>query len=168
MSAGRFWLTTITAAAVSVIVVGGPVTAAVSISAPTSATLGSVGTGSTTLSAHLGTVSVTASGLVAPSFVSTVTATNFATGGQTANETIAKAAISYWSGPATATSGLASATPGQLTSAQAVSLSTSRTAFSGTGLLLSISAAWNPTIVVNVPAAAVAGSYSGTITHSVA
>jgi hypothetical protein len=34
--------------------------------------------------------------------------------------------------------------------------------------LLSISAAWNPTIVVNIPAAAVAGTYSGTITHSVA
>ena len=168
MRAGHFWLTTITAAAVAVIVVAGPVSAAVSISAPTSAALGSVGTGSPTLSAHLGTVTVTASGLVAPSFVSTVSASNFTTGGQTANETIAKGSISYWSGPATSTSGLATATPGQLTSAQAVSLSSARTAFSGTGLLLSISASWNPTIVVNVPPTAVAGTYSGTITHSVA
>lgn len=167
MRAGHFWLTTITAAAVAVIVVAGPVSA-VSISVPTSAALGSAGTGSPTLSAHLGTVTVTASGLVAPSFVSTVSASNFTTGGQTANETIAKAAISYWSGPATSTSGLASATPGQLTSAQAVSLSSARTAFSATGLLLSISASWNPTIIVNVPASAVAGAYSGTVTHSVA
>jgi hypothetical protein len=167
MTAGRF-LTTITAAVVAVIVVAGPASAAVSISAPTSAALGSTATGSSTLSAHLGTITVTATGLVAPSFVSTVSATNFTTGGQTANETIAKSAISYWSGPATSTSGLATATPGQLTAAQAVSLSMSRTAFSGTGLLLSISASWNPTIVVNVPATAVAGTYSGTITHSVA
>ena len=168
MRAGLFGLTTITAAAVAVIVVAGPANAAVSISAPTSATLGSAATGSSTLSAQLGTITVTATGVVAPSFVSTVSASNFTTGSQTANETVAKSAISYWSGPATSTSGLATTTPGQLTAAQAVSLSMSRTAFSGTGLLLSISASWNPTIVVNVPATAVAGTYSGTITHSVA
>jgi hypothetical protein len=168
MTAGRVLLTTITAAAVAVIVVAAPANAAVSISAPTSAALGTRATGSATLSAQLGTITVTASGLVAPSFVSTVSASNFTTGGQTANETLAKSVISYWSGPATSTSGLATATPGQLTAAQAVSLSTARTAFSGTGLLLSISASWNPTIVVNLPPTAVAGTYSGTITHSVA
>ncbi len=168
MTAGRTLSTTIAAAIVGVIVVAGPASAAVSISAPTSAALGSAATGSATLSAHLGTITVTATGLVAPSFVSTVSASNFTTGGQTANETIATSAISYWSGPATATSGLATATPGQLTAAQAVSLSAPRTAFSGTGLLLSISASWNPTLVVSIPATAVAGTYSGTITHSVA
>jgi hypothetical protein len=168
MRAGRFWLMTSAATAVAALVVVTPAHAAVSISAPTSATLGTAATGSATLSAQLGTITVTASGLVAPSFVSSVSGANFTTGAQTANETIAKSNISYWSGPATSTSGLASATPGQLTSAQAVSLSTSRTAFSGTGLLLSISASWNPTIVVNIPTSAVAGAYSGTITHSVA
>jgi len=116
----------------------------------------------------MGTVTVNASGLVAPSFVASVSATNFTTGGGTANETIVKASISYWSGPATAQSGLSSATPGQATSAQAVTLAAQRTAFSGNGLLLSVSASWRPTIIVNLPASAVAGAYSGTITHSVA
>ena len=60
------------------------------------------------------------------------------------------------------------ATPGQLTAAQAQSLSTARTAFS---VLLAVgnnTVAWNPTVVVTVPASAVAGTYTGTITHSVA
>jgi hypothetical protein len=48
------------------------------------------------------------------------------------------------------------------------SLSVSRTAFRSTGLVLSISTSWNPTIVIDIPDAAVAGTYSGTITHSVA
>jgi hypothetical protein len=34
--------------------------------------------------------------------------------------------------------------------------------------LLSISATWNPTLIVDIPAGAVAGTYTGTITHSVA
>ena len=42
------------------------------------------------------------------------------------------------------------------------------TAMSLTGGAGSNSASWNPTLVVNVPAAAVAGTYSGTVTHSVA
>lgn len=142
--------------------------AALSISAPSSAALGSAPTGGGTRSAQLGPVTVSYSGLVTGSFVATVSCTDFTTGGRTANETIAKASISYWSGPATASSGLASSTPGQLTALQAVSLSTARTAFSGTGLLLSYSASWNPTLVVAVPASAVAGTYTGTVTHSVA
>ena len=152
----------------AVLAVAAPAHAVVSISVPSPVNLGSRGTGAGTLSAQLGTVTVTASGLVAPSFLATVSASNFTTGSGSANETIAKASVSYWSGPATATSGLASATPGQLTALQAVSLSSPRTAFSGTGLLLSISASWNPTVVINVPGAAVAGAYSGVITHSVA
>lgn len=111
---------------------------------------------------------VTASGLVAPSFSASVSATVFTTGGGSANETIGKASIFYWSGTGTTTGLLAGGTPGQATAAQAQDLSTTRTAFSGTGLLLTISASWNPTIVVHMPASAVAGTYSGTITHSVA
>ncbi len=142
--------------------------AALSITVPSSASLGSAPTGSTKLSAQLGTVTVTYSGLVTGSFTATVSASNFTTGGATTRETISKGSISYWSGPATASSGLASSTPGQLTSLQAVDLSTSRTAFSGTGLLLSYSLSWKPTVVVNIPASAVAGAYTGTVTHSVA
>ncbi len=142
--------------------------AALAISVPTSADLGTVPSGTSTRSARLGTVTVTASGLVAPSFTVTVTGTAFTTGARTAAETIPRASISYWSGPVTASSGLQTVVPGQATALQAVDLSAPRTAFSSTGLVLSISTSWNPTIVVNIPAAAVAGTYTGTITHSVA
>ncbi len=116
----------------------------------------------------MGTVTVTASGLVAPSFTATVSSSNFTTGTGTPAETVLRASISYWSGPATASSGAQTAVPGQLTALQAQALSAPRTAFTSTGLVLSISTSWNPTIVVSIPAAAVAGSYTGTITHSVA
>lgn len=142
--------------------------AALAITVPGPAALGSGPTGAGTLSASLGTVMVTASGLVAPSFVVTVSSTTFVTGGATGAETIPLTAISYWSGPVTASTGLQTAVPGQLTAVQAQALSSPRTAFTSTGLVLSISTSWNPTIVVNIPAAAVAGTYTGTITHSVA
>lgn len=142
--------------------------AALAISVPSTANLGSAPTGAGARSAQLGTVTVTASGLVLPSFTATVSATNFTTGGATAAETVAKASISYWSGPVTASSGAQSPVPGQLTALQAQALSVPRTAFASTGLVLSISTSWNPTIVINIPAAIVAGTYTGTITHSVA
>lgn len=141
---------------------------AIAITVPASATLPNAVTGTPTLSAHLGTVTVTAGGLVAPGFTATVSATVFKTGAGSANETIEKSSISYWSGPATSSSGLSSTQPGQLTALVAQDLSVARPAFSGTGLLLSISASWNPTIVVTLPSAVIAGTYSGTITHSAA
>lgn len=144
-----------------------PAGAAVSISAPTSAQMGTAPIGATRLSAQLGTVTVTASGLVAPSFTATVSASVFTTGAGTASETIGKSSLRYWSGPATASSGV-TVIPGQLTELNAVSLTVSRTAFSGTGLTLSISASWNPTLIVDLPASAVAGAYTGIVTHSVA
>lgn len=144
--------------------------AAVSITVPTSAQIGTVASGSTTLSAQLGTVKVTASGalLLFPSFTATVTSTTFTTGGATAAETIPKASISYWSGPVTASSGSQTAVPGQLTALQAVPLSAPRTAFASTGTVLTITTSWNPTIVITIPPTAVAGTYTGTITHSAA
>jgi hypothetical protein len=63
---------------------------------------------------------------------------------------------------------LQNASPGQLNAASAVNLSEERVAFSSSGLALSITTTWDPTIVIAIPAAAVAGTYSGTITHSVA
>ena len=145
-----------------------PAGAAVSISAPSAKSLGTAPVGTRTLSAQLGTVTVNASGLLAPSVTVTVTATVFKTGAGGVNETIGKTSILYWSGPATATSGLASSTPGQPTAAAAQDLSVARTAFSARGLALSVSLAWNPTLIVNVPESAVAGTYTGTITHSAA
>lgn len=158
------------AAAVAYVVIGAaPVAAAVAISAPASANLGSAPTGTSSISAQLGIITVTGSGLVAPSFTATVSATIFITGAGSPSETIGKASIRYWSGPATSVTGLlGSGTPGQPTSAQAVDLTVTRTAFSGQGVALSITASWNPTVIINIPASAVAGSYTGTITHSVA
>jgi len=138
--------------------------AALAISVPASVNLGSVPSGTTSLSGQLGPVTVTASGLVAPSFVATVSSTGFTNG---TGQTIPNSSISYWSGPAT-TAALQNTTPGQLTAANKQDLSVSRTAFRSSGLALSITTIWNPTIVVAIPPAAVAGTYSGTITHSVA
>lgn len=143
--------------------------AALSITAPASKNLGSAGTGSASLSAQLGAVTVDdARGLLLGSWTASVTSTNFTTGLATANETIGKASISYWSGAATSTSGTGTFTPGQLTALLAVDLSASRTAFSASATVGNNSASWNPTVIVNIPSAAVVGTYSGTITHSVA
>ena len=156
-------------AAIAVLATPAPASA-VAITVPSSADLGSVPSGTTSFSARLGTVTATDSGtlLLLPSFTASVTATNFTTGAGSAAETIPKASISYWSGPVTASTGSQTAVPGQLTALQAVTLSQSRTAFSSSGLVLEITTSWNPTIVINIPAAAIAGTYTATITHSVA
>ena len=156
--------------ALSIVGFADPARAALSISAPSSKNVGStqVGNGSK-LSAQLGTVTVNASGVVAPSFVVTVTSTVFTTGGGSANETIGKSRISYWSGTATSTTGsFVTLTPGQANSAAAQDLSIPRTAFTAVGLVLTIAVSWNPTVIVDPPSGAVSGTYSGTITHSVA
>jgi hypothetical protein len=140
-----------------------------SISAPASRDLGSGSTGGGTVSAQLGTVTVTDNrGALVGTWTASVSSTDFTTGGASANETIAKGQVTYWSGTATASSGVAVFAPGQASAANAQALSVSRTAFSATAIVGNNSASWNPTVTVNVPAAAVAGDYTGTITHSVA
>jgi len=140
-----------------------------SISAPASSGLGAGSTGAGTLSAQLGTVTVTDTrGALLGTWTASVSSTDFTTGGATANETVGKGQVTYWSGTATASSGTAVFTPGQATSGNAQALSVSRTAFSASVIIGNNSASWNPTVTVNVPAAAVAGTYTGTITHSVA
>jgi hypothetical protein len=49
-----------------------------------------------------------------------------------------------------------------------VILTSSRTAFTLASGVGDNSLSWNPTLIVAVPAAAVAGTYTGTVTHSVA
>lgn len=163
-------LATVASLATLIVLATPSVAGALAITVPSAVDLGAVPSGSATFSARLGTVTATASGtlLLLPSFVATVSATNFTTGTRTAAETIPKASISYWSGPVTASSGSQTAVPGQLTALHAQPLSQPRTAFSSKGLVLSISTSWNPTIVINIPPAAVSGAYTGTITHSVA
>lgn len=136
------------------------------ITAPTSASLGSTTPGGT-VTAQLG--SVTVDSTLGGAWTATVSTTSFATGGHTVAETIAKSRVSYWSGPFTAKSGIGGTyIPGQATAGQAQTLDVPRTAFRATSLALLSSVTWNPTLVVAVPSAAVAGTYTGTVTHSVA
>jgi hypothetical protein len=151
--------------ATSISITAGPL----AITVPAAAALPNTSPGGGTTSAQLGTVTVTDNrGSTTASWTATVTATTFTTGGGTAAETIPLAQITYWAGPATATTGTGTFTPGQANAAAAVNLTTPRTAFTlASGSPLN-SATWNPTLNVNIPAGKVAGTYTATITHSVA
>ena len=139
------------------------------ISAPATADLGSGATNGGSFSGSLGTVTVTDDrGTLLGEWTASVSSTDFTTGTATAAETIDSANVRYWAGLPTAFTGVAVLLPGQATELLAEDLSTSRTAFSATGAIGNNSASWAPTVIVDVPAAAVAGVYTGTVTHSVA
>jgi len=142
--------------------------ASVSIAVPANANLGSASIGAT-LTAQLGSVTASGSGILGVDVTASVACSDFKTGSGTAAETISKTNVFYWSGPATATGLLSSVTPGQPTSANQVSCATSHQAFwAGAPLtLLSASVTWDPTIVIHIPASAVQGTYTGTVTHTV-
>jgi hypothetical protein len=106
-------------------------------------------------------------GAFAGGWTATVAASSFTTGAGSAAETIPASAVYYWSGPATATSGVGTFLPGQLTQLLAVSLGSSRPAFSCASVG-SCSATWRPGIEIRFPDDVVAGAYEGTVTHSVA
>jgi hypothetical protein len=140
------------------------------IDGPVSANLGS-GAGGTTISGLLGPVTVTDGRASADaSWDAAVTSTDFVTGAGTATETVVAGLVDYWSGPATATTGNGTYTPGQSTAAAAAPLDTldQLPAFTHTGGTGNNSATWNPTLDVNAPWANLAGIYTGTVTHSVA
>ena len=156
-------------AAVAVLLVGlaPPSRASVSVVVPGNANLGSASIGGT-LTAQLGLVTASGGGILGVQVTANVVCSDFKTGSGSAAETISKNNVFYWSGPATAFAGLVgNGTPGQPTSADQVSCATSRQAFQGQALLLSVSVSWNPTIVIHIPATAVQGTYTGTVTHTV-
>jgi hypothetical protein len=141
------------------------------ISVPGTASLGSVATGSSQVSGSLGSVTVSTGVSVGTgSWVATVVSTAFTTGGGTTYERVAASSVRYSAGAVTATSGVAAGlcTPGQALGPE--SLDTTRTAMScgGISLLSATSVTWRPTLTITLPASAVAGTYSGTVTHSVA
>jgi hypothetical protein len=138
------------------------------ITVPGSVGLGTGNPGSS-ITQHLGTVQVSDARAVNPAaWTASVTSTDFTNTAITA-DTIPVADVNYWSGPTTATFGSGTFTPGQATTGVQAPLSgTALTAMALTGGAGSNSASWNPTLVVAVPATAVAGTYSGTVTHSVA
>ncbi len=122
-----------------------------------------------TLQGTIGPVTVTdLRGTLLGSWTAQVSSTDFTTGGGTANETIPKADAAYASGPATSTSGIGTFVPGQLTVLLAQPLTTQITAFTATALVGNNTVTWNPTLRVTIPNSAVAGTYTGTVTHSVA
>jgi hypothetical protein len=150
--------------ATSITIAGG----LLAITAPASTALPSASPGGAT-TVRLGTVTVTDNrGIASASWTATVTGTTFVTGGGTAAETIPLTQVTYWAGPATATTGTGTFTPGQTSATAAVSLTAPQTAFSLSSGSSVNSASWNPTLSVSVPAGAIAGTYTATITHSVA
>ena len=140
--------------------------AGLAVSAPASANLSaSTGIGTASLSAQLGGVTVADNrGALLTSWTASVISTDFVTGGGGANKTITAANVTYSSGLATATSGVGVDVP----MAAPLTLDQSRTAFAHTGVIGSQSTTWDPTVTVSVPTNVIAGTYSGTITHSVA
>ncbi|MDG4768393.1 hypothetical protein O7632_30510 [Solwaraspora sp. WMMD406] len=102
------------------------------------------------------------------SWVVTVTSTAYTTGAAGPSQTIANSRVSYWSGPATRSTGGGTLVPGQPTSAQAVVLSAPRIAFRKTTGNGNNRVTWNPTVIIAVPTGVTGGTYTGRITHSVA
>ncbi|MEH0982787.1 hypothetical protein [Micromonospora sp. CPCC 205556] len=144
-------------------------TAGVDITVPAAVNLGTGFTGGT-LTGSLGIVEVRDSrGPVNPNtWVATVSASVFVAGGGGALRTIAPGQLSYWSGPTVRSTGGGVLAPGQLSSTQAVTLNVAREAFrksSGNG---NNEVRWTPNIRVAIPSNVVAGTYTGTVTHSVA
>ncbi|MFI6758512.1 hypothetical protein ACIBF5_05120 [Micromonospora sp. NPDC050417] len=140
------------------------------ITAPATADLGT-GEAGTVIDGQIGPVTVDDSRAEPDaSWEATVTSTDFTTGTATPTETVLASQVDYWSGPATATTGNGTFTPGQVNAAAAAPLddTTPLTAFTHTGGTGNNTATWNPTLEVNVPLANVAGVYTGTVTHSVA
>jgi hypothetical protein len=131
---------------------------ALSMSVPVSASLGS-GAPGTVISAPIGSCTVTdARALASASWTVTAAQTDFANGANTIPATDA----TYAPGTVT-TTGTITVTPSSIT------LSNSpQTVLSGTAGVGDNTASWDPTVAVNVPASAVAGTYTGTLTQSVA
>ncbi|WP_329104024.1 hypothetical protein OG792_28480 [Micromonospora sp. NBC_01699] len=137
------------------------------ITVPPTANIGSANPGDTA-TGQIGPVTVADErAALNAAWTATVISTDFTTGGGTPAETIPDINVLYWSGGATATSGNGTFTPAQPTAADAVIINVPRTVFTHTAGSGDNSATWNPTLLVNIPETAVAGVYTGTVTHSV-
>lgn len=136
-----------------------------SISVPVSADLGSVVPTATSVTGSLGPVEVVDDRLAADaSWQVTVSSSDFTTGGAGPTETLSPAGVGYDPGPATATTGDGTFLPEPARS----DLTTAAPAFTHIGGSDANSASWSPTVTFTVGADLVAGTYTGTITHSIA
>jgi hypothetical protein len=138
---------------------------ALSISVPATATLGNAATGAASLANQsLGAVSVTdLRGALVATWTSTVSSTAFTTGGATANETVSAANVAYSSGAGTAGAGEVGAFVPVVGSA----LGSPATAGTWAGVGNN-HVSWTPSLTFTLLPSQVAGTYSGTINHSVA
>jgi hypothetical protein len=134
-----------------------------SITAPASADLGSAGPGGAH-AASLGTVQVTDGRAGVTGWTATASATDFTTGAGSPAETIPVHDVRYLISGFTSTTGSATFTPASLTDLSG----TAEAVVTATNVDGDNSAAWNPTIRVSVPTGAVLGTYTATITDSVA
>ena len=142
----------------TVAVIGG----SLSITAPASADLGATTPGGT-LDADLGDVQVTDSRGFGAGWTASVSSTDFTTGGGTAIQAIPASDASY------AITSLIATGTGTFTHLTTVSLSGSpESVVSATNVGGDTTVTWDPSIQMAIPAGAIAGSYSGTITHSMA
>ncbi|WP_189312880.1 WxL domain-containing protein [Streptomyces brasiliensis] len=132
---------------------------ALTLSVPASANLGS-GAPGTTISAPIGPVTVTDDrALLSASWTVTAAETDFTNDGA---PTIPATDATYDPGTIT-TTGTITAT------GTSVTLSNSaQTVVTGTDGVGDNTASWNPTVAVHVPAGTVGGTYTGTLTQSVA
>ena len=134
-----------------------------SITVPPSASLGSAAPGETA-SGSLGIVEVTDERAGVAGWTATTSATDFTTGDGRPALTIPVADVQYLISGFTSTSGSAAFARTPETDLSG----TAQTVVTATSVNGNNSAAWNPVIQLSVPGGAVAGTYSATITHSVA
>ncbi len=136
-------------------------TGALSMSAPVSVDLGS-GAPGTTISGALGPVTVTDDrALLSASWTTTAASSDWTTGSATPTETIPASDVGYDPGSITTTGTItATGTPITLSG-------TATPVVTGTDGVGDNTATWDPTISVAVPASAVGGTYTGTLTQSV-
>ena len=134
------------------------------LSAPGTAPLGT-GLPGTTVTGKLGQVTVTDNrASLTAAWTVTASSTDFITGGGSGSETIPATDADYDPGEVTSTGVITITTP-----PSSVRLSaTPATVVSGTAGIGNNTATWNPVIGVDLPAAAVGGDYSATLTQSVA
>jgi hypothetical protein len=88
-----------------------------------------------TLSAHLGTVTITDTrGVVDGAWTASVSATRFSAAQRSPNQQLPRSSIASWSGPVLSETGTATLAPGQAGPGQAVLLTRTPAAFSATAL----------------------------------
>lgn len=135
---------------------------ALSMTAPVSADLGSGNPGGTIGPSAIGAITVTDDrAALNATWTAQASSTVFTTGGGTGDETIPASAVTYDPGTPT-TTGTVTTTPSTITLS-----GTLQTVVAATGIIGNDTATWDPSLTVDVPAAAVGGTYTGTLTDSV-